>query len=80
MFEKVLNSPMGYSIKVSKPNEESRLTEWGYHCPVAPYAFWKSVKEYIQDIMPYRQQVAMSHEYYIEYIKLLWEAVTKHFL
>ena len=46
-FEQVLHILVEYSIKVSKPNDESRLTELVYDCPVALDVFWKSVKEYI---------------------------------
>ena len=42
MFEEALHALVGYSIKVSKPNDESRLTEWEYGCPAAPDVFWKS--------------------------------------
>ena len=34
-FEEVLHTPVGYTIKVSKPNDESRLTKWEYNCPAA---------------------------------------------
>ena len=71
---------MGYAIPVSKPNDKSRLTEWEQDCPVAPDVFWKSVKEDIQDIVTYVQQLGMAQEFHTENIKLLLEAVTKHFL
>ena len=29
-FEEALHLVVGYSIKVSKPNDKSRLTEWEY--------------------------------------------------
>ena len=42
--------------------------------------FWKSVKEDIQDIGTYTQQLGMAQEFHSEDIKLLLEAVTKYFL
>ena len=80
MFEEALHSPVEYSIKVSKPNDESRLTEWEYDCPAALDMFWKSVKEDIQDIVMYTEQLGMAQEFHSEDIKLLLEAVTKYFL
>ena len=80
MFEEALHAPVGYSIKVSKPNDKSWLTEWEYDCPAAPDVLWKSVKDDIQDIVTYMQQLGMAQEFYSEYIKLLLEAVTKHCL
>ena len=41
---------------------------------------WKSVKEDVQDIVTYTQQLGMAQEFHSEDIKLLLEAVTKHFL
>ena len=79
-FEKALHSPTGYSIQVSKPNNEGQLTEWEYECRAAPDVFWKSVKEDTQDIVTYTQQLAMAQKFYSEDIKLLLEAVTKHLL
>ena len=79
-FEQALHAPVGYSIEVSKPNDKSRLTEWEYDCPAAPDVFWNSIKEDIQDIVPYTQQLGMAEEFHPEDIKLLLEAVTKHFL
>ena len=79
-FEKALHAPVGYLIKVSKPNAESHSTEWEYDCPVAPDVFWKSVKEDIQDIVTYTQQLGMSQEFHVDDIKLRLEAVTKHFI
>ena len=79
-FEEVLHTPVGRSIQLSKPNDESRLTEWEYVCPAAPNVFRKSVKDNIQDIVTYTQQLSMAQEFHSEDIKLLLEAVTKHFL
>ena len=79
-FKEVFYLPVGYSIEVSKPNDESRLTECEYDCPAAVDVFWKSVKEDIQDIITYTQQLGMAQEFHIEDIKLLLEALTKHFL
>ena len=42
--------------------------------------FWKSVKEDIEDIVIYTQQLGMAQEFHSEDIKLLLEAVTTHFL
>ena len=79
-FEEALHALVGYSIKVSKPNVESRSTEWEYDCAVAPDVFWKSGKEAMQDIVTYTQQLGVAQEVHFEDIKLLLEAVTKHFL
>jgi hypothetical protein len=79
-FEEVLHTPINYSIEVLKPNEESRLTEWKFDCPPAPELFWKSVKDNLENIVLYTQQLGMAQEYHPEDIKLLLEAVTKHFL
>ena len=79
-FEAALHSPVEYSIKVTKPNDESRLTEWEYDYPAALDVFWKLVKEDIQDIVTYTEQLGMAQEFHSEDIKLLLEAVTKHFL
>ena len=79
-FEEALYSPVGYSIQVSKPNDESPLTEWEYDCPAALDVFWKSIKDDIQNIMTYTQQLGMAQEFHSEDIKLLLEAVTKHCL
>ena len=79
-FEETLHSPVVYSIKVSKPNDQSRLTEWECDCHAAPDVFWKSVKEDIQDIVTYTQQLSMAQDFHSEDIKLLLEGVTKYFL
>ena len=79
-FEKALHSIVRYSIKVSKPNDESQLTEWKYDSPAALNVFWKSVKENIQDIIKYTQQCGTALEFHYKDIKLLLEAVIKHFL
>ena len=79
-FEEALHSPVGYSIKLSKPNYESRLTEWEYDCPAALDVFWNSVKEDTQEIVTYTQQLGMAQDFHSKDIKLLLEAVTKHFL
>ena len=42
--------------------------------------FRKSVKEYIQDIVTYTQQLGMAQEFHLESIMLPLEGVTKHFL
>ena len=76
----MLHLQSGYSIKISHANDESRFTEWAYDCPAAPEVFWKSIKEDIQDIVTYTQQLYMAQEFHSEDIKLLLEAVTKHFL
>ena len=68
-LEVVLHSLVGYSIKVSKPNDESRLIEWEYDCLAVPDVFWKSVKEDIQDIVTYTQQLGMAQESHSEDIK-----------
>ena len=39
MFEEASQSPVGYILEVSKPNNRSRFTEWKYDCPVAPDVF-----------------------------------------
>ena len=80
IFEEALHALVGYSIKVSKPNVESRSTEWEYDCAVAPDVFWKSGKEAMQDIVTYTQQLGMAQEFHSEDIKLVLEAVTKYFL
>ena len=63
-------------LRFQKPNDESGLTEWEYDCPSAPDVFWKSVKEDIQDIVTYIQQLGMAQECHFDDIKLLLEAVT----
>ena len=78
-FEEALYAPVGNSMKVSQPKDESRLTEWEYDCPAVPDVFWKSVKEDMQDIVTYTQQLRMAQEFHSEDIKLCLEAVTKHF-
>ena len=78
-FEEALHIPVSYSIKVSQSNDEFRLTEWEYECAAALDVFWKSVKQDIQVIVTYRQQLGMAQEFHSEDIKLLLEAVTKHF-
>ena len=45
IFEAALHLPVGYAIKVSKPNDEYQLTEWEYDCRAALDVFWNSVKE-----------------------------------
>ena len=80
MFEVALHSLVSYSIKVSKPNNDSHLTEGEYDCPVALDVFGKSVKDDIQDIRTYTQQLGMAQEFHPEDIKLLWEVVKKYFL
>ena len=60
MFEEALHIPVGYSIKISKPKDEFRLSEWEYDYAAAPDVFWKSVREDIQDIMTYTQQLGMA--------------------
>ena len=80
MFEEALHLPIGYSIEVSKPNNKSQLTEWEYNCPAALEVFWKPVKEDIQDIVTYMQQLCMAQQFHSEDIKLLLEAVTEHVL
>ena len=80
MFEEVLHSLVEYSINVSKPNKESQLTEWEYDCLAALDVFWKLVKEDIQDIITYTQQLGMAQEFNSAHIKLLFEPTTKHFL
>ena len=79
-FEEVLHSPVGYAIQVAKPNEESLLTKWKYDCPAASDVFVKSVKEDIQDIVTYTQQLGMAQEFHSQDVKLLLEALIKHFL
>ena len=79
-FEEALHSLVGYVINVSKPNDKSRLTEWKYDYPAALDVFWKSVKEEIQDIVPYTQHLGMAQEFHSADIRLLLEAVIKHFL
>ena len=79
-LEEELYSPMVYSIKVSKPYDKSRLTTWEYDCPAAPHVFWKSVKANILDIVTYMQQLVMAQDLHSDDIKLILEAVTKHFL
>ena len=79
MFEEALYSPVGYSIKLSKPNDKSRLTEWEYDCAAAPDVFLKSIKENIPDIITYTQQLGMAHKCHSKYLKLLLEVVTKYF-
>ena len=78
-FEEVLYALVDYSLEVSKPNNEFRLTEWEYTCPVAPDVFWKLVKQHIQDNVTYTQQLGMAQEFHCEYIKLLLEVVIKYF-
>ena len=80
IFVEALHKPVGNSIKVSQPNNESCLTELEYECPVALDMFWKLVKEDIQDIATYIQQLSTAQELHSEDIKLLLKAVTKHFL
>ena len=70
---------MEYSIKLSKPNDEFRLTDWEYDCPAAPVVFWKSVKQDIQDIVTYTQQLGMAQEFHYEDIQLLLEVAIKYF-
>ena len=79
-FEQALHLPVGYSIKVSKANDESRLTEWEFDCPTVLEVFWESVKEDILDIVTFMQQLGMAEEFHSEDIKLLSKAVTKDFL
>ena len=79
-FEEALHSLVGNSIKVLKDKDKSELKEWEYDCLAAPNVFWKSVKEDIQDIVTYTQQLGMAQEFYSEDIKLLLKAITKHFL
>ena len=79
-MEAALHSPLGHCIQVSKPNDECPLTQWEYNCPATPDLFWKSVKENIQDIVTYSQQLGMAQDFYYVDIKWLLEAVTKHFL
>ena len=38
-FEEALHSPVGYTSKCAKPNDESRLTKLKYDCPAAPNLF-----------------------------------------
>ena len=80
LFEVGLQSLVGYSIKVSKPIDKSRLTDWEYDCPAAPDVFGKPVKENIQDIVTYMQQLGKAQELHLQDIKLLLEAITKYFL
>ena len=79
-FEEDLHSLVGYSIKVLKPNDESWVTEWEYDCPTAPDEFWNLVKEDIQDIVTYTQQLGIAQDFHSEDIKFLLEAVIKYFL
>ena len=78
-FEEVLYSLAHNSIQITKPNDKFWLTEWQYDCPAAPHVFWKSVKQDIKDIMTYMQQLGMAQEFHSQNVKLLLEAVTKHF-
>ena len=59
-FEEALHALVGYVIKFSKPNNKFWLTKWEYDCSVAPDVFWMSVKEDIQDIVTYMQQLSMA--------------------
>ena len=56
------------------------MTEWEYDCPAAPDVFWKTMKENIQDIVTYTQQLGMAQEFHSVDVKLLLEAVIKDFL
>ena len=67
-------------MKVPKPNNKFQLTEWKQDCPAVPNVLQKLVKEDIEDIMRYIQQLSIAQEFYSENIKLLLEAVTKHVL
>ena len=79
-FEEALHSPVGCAIKISKPNDELRVTEWEYDCLAVLDLFWKSVKKDIQDMVTYTQQLRMAQEFHSEDIKLILEEVIKHFL
>ena len=78
-FEEALHSPVSYSRKVWKSNDEFRLTEWEYDCSAVPNMFLKSVKQDIQDIITYTHQLGMAPEFNSKDIKLSLKAVTKHF-
>ena len=80
MLEEALCSLAGCSIKVSKANIESPLTELEYNCPTGPDVFWNPVKKHMQNIMTHTQQLGMAQEFHSEDIKLLLEAATKDFL
>ena len=79
-FEEKLYSPVGYSIEVTKPSDDSWLTEREYDYPAALDVFCKSVNEDISVIMTYTQQLSMTQEFHSMDIKLLLEPVTKHLL
>ena len=70
-FEEALDLAIAYAIKVPKPNDESLSTEWEYVCPAARNVSWKSVKEYIENIVTFIQQLSMAQELHSEDIKLL---------
>ena len=78
-FEMALHLPVEYSIKVSIPDHKFRLTQWEYECPAAPDVFCKSIKEDMQDIVIYVQQLDMAQRFHFSDMKLLLAAVTKHF-
>ena len=79
-LEEELHTLVGYAIEVSNPKCKEGLTEWEYDCPAAPDVYWKSVKEDIQDIVMYTQQLGMAREFHSEAIKLQLEVVTKYYL
>ena len=58
--EQALHLVVSYSINLSKPDDKSRLTEWEHDCPAAPQGFWNSIKEHIQNIATYTQELGIA--------------------
>lgn len=79
-FKEVLHLLVDYSIKLSKSNNNFWLTEWDYHCPVAPEVFWRSVKEHIWDVVQYTQKLSCEQEFNTDNIKLILSAIEMHVL
>jgi len=54
--------------------------EYQWYTPPAPQSFWKKESQRIDEILAYTQRLGLAQEYHDEDIKLLLEAVGKHYL
>jgi len=69
-----------FTIDVTKPKEDSRLTTWEFESPPMTEANWKKVQPQIHDILAFTQRLEYLHCFHPKNIQLLFEATTKHYL
>jgi len=79
-FEQAVTDPVRWEFTTTRPGPDSRLTEYQWITPPAPQSFWMQESKRIDEILAYTHGLGLAQQYHDKDIKLLLEAVGKHYL